>query len=93
MENQEDRFKELLYCINDVSDNDPISWYKKTERVCKDFSAKTHKKRGVQNRVAVIFKEYSRLGNRFTSYRLNRKPRCCRGGRVYLKTITSITGC
>jgi predicted GIY-YIG superfamily endonuclease len=54
MENQEDRFAELLNRINDISYDDPISWYKKAEKVCKGFPAKTHKKRGVQNRVYIV---------------------------------------
>ena len=54
MENQEDRFAELLNRINEISDSDPISWYKKAEKVCKCFSAKTHKKRGVQNQVYIV---------------------------------------
>ena len=53
MENQEDRFAELCNRINEISD-DPISWYKKLERVCEGFSAKTHKKSGVQNRVYIV---------------------------------------
>lgn len=54
MENQEDRFSELLNRINEISDDNPISWYKKAERVCKGFSAKTHKKRGVQNYIYIV---------------------------------------
>jgi hypothetical protein len=54
MENQEDRFKELLNRISEISDDNPIAWYPKAERVCKGFSAKTHKKRGVQNRVYIV---------------------------------------
>jgi len=43
VKNQEDRFVELTERINEISDVDPIPWYKKAERVCKGFSAKTHK--------------------------------------------------
>jgi len=46
--------KELLERLNEISDDNPIAWYPKAERVCKGFSAKTHKKRGVQNRVYVV---------------------------------------
>jgi len=46
--------KELLERLNEISDDNPIAWYLKAERVCKGFSAKTHKKRGVQNRVYVV---------------------------------------
>jgi predicted GIY-YIG superfamily endonuclease len=57
MESREDRFKELLNRINEISDDNPIPWYPKAERVCKGFSAKTHKKRGVQNRVYIVLLE------------------------------------
>jgi len=57
MESQEDRFKELLNRINEISDDNPIPWYPKAERVCKGFSAKTYKKRGVQNRVYIVLLE------------------------------------
>ena len=46
--------KELIERLNEISDDNPISWYKEAEKVCKGFSAKTHKKPGVQNRVYVV---------------------------------------
>ena len=57
MENQEDRFADLRNRLSELSDNDPISWYKKAEKVCKIFSAKTHNKRGVQSRIYVVLLE------------------------------------
>jgi hypothetical protein len=57
MQNQEDRYAELRNRIDELSDDDPISWYKKAEKVCKGFSTKTHKKRGVQNRVYIVLLE------------------------------------
>jgi hypothetical protein len=46
--------KELLDRLNEISEDNPVAWYAKAERVCKGFSAKTHKKRGVQNRVYIV---------------------------------------
>ena len=46
--------KELIDRLNEISDDNPISWYKEAEKVCKGFSAKTHKKPGIQNRVYVV---------------------------------------
>ena len=46
--------KELLDRLNEISDDNPIPWYPKAERVCKGFSAKTHKKRGVQNYIYIV---------------------------------------
>ncbi len=54
MKNQEDRFAELRDLLSEISDDNPISWYKKAERVCKGISAKTHKKPGVQSRVYIV---------------------------------------
>jgi len=54
MENQEDRFADLRNRLNDISDDNPMSWYHEAQRVCKGFSAKTHKKPGVQNRVYIV---------------------------------------
>jgi hypothetical protein len=47
-------FTELLNRLNEISDDNSISWYKMAERVCKGFSAKTHKKPGVQSRVYIV---------------------------------------
>jgi hypothetical protein len=41
----------------DTFSEDPtksIYWYEKAETVCKSFTAKTHKKRGVQNHVYIV---------------------------------------
>ena len=54
MQNQEDRFAELSSRLNELSDDTPISWYPKAERVCKGILAKTHNKRGVQSRVYIV---------------------------------------
>lgn len=54
MQNQEDRFAELRNRLNEMPDDNPVSWYQKAERVCKGFSAKTHKKPGVQSRVYIV---------------------------------------
>jgi Uri superfamily endonuclease len=54
MENQEDRFADLLNRINEISDNDPLPWYKKAARICKGFTAKTHNKPGVKSRVYIV---------------------------------------
>jgi hypothetical protein len=54
METQQDRFADLVNRINEISDVDPIAWYRKAERVCKGFSAKTHNKRGVSSRVYIV---------------------------------------
>ena len=54
MENQEGRFAELRNRINEISDDNPIPWYPRVERVCKGFSAKTHSKRGIQNRIYIV---------------------------------------
>jgi hypothetical protein len=44
---------EFLETLNDSPDK-MIPWYDKAETVCKSFTAKTHKKRGVQNHVYVV---------------------------------------
>lgn len=54
MENQQGRFADLLDRINELDDNDPITWYRKANRVCKGFSTKTHKKPGVTSRVYIV---------------------------------------
>jgi len=54
MENQQDRFADLLDRINELDDNGPIPWYRKAIRVCKGFSAKTHNKPGVKSRVYIV---------------------------------------
>jgi hypothetical protein len=54
MENQQDRFADLRYRINELDDNDPITWYRRATRICKGFSAKTHKKPGVRSRVYIV---------------------------------------
>ncbi len=54
MQDQEDRFAELRSILDETSDDDPMPWFKTAEKVCKDFSAKTHKKPGVQNRVYIV---------------------------------------
>jgi hypothetical protein len=54
MQNQEDRFADLRSRLNEIPENDPIPWYKKAEKVCKGFSAKTHRKRGVQSRIYIV---------------------------------------
>jgi hypothetical protein len=54
METQESRFADLVNRINELSDDDPISWYKRADRICKGFSAKTHNKPGVRSRVYII---------------------------------------
>lgn len=46
--------KELIELLNEVSDGNPISWYKEAGKVCKDFAAKTHNKPGVQSRVYIV---------------------------------------
>jgi hypothetical protein len=46
--------KELLDRLNEISDVNPIHWYPKAERICKQFSATTHNKRGVQNRIYIV---------------------------------------
>ena len=46
--------KELMDRLNEISDDYPMSWYKEAERVCKSFSAKTHRKPGVQSRVYIV---------------------------------------
>ena len=53
MQNQEDRFSELNNILNEISDNDPMPWFRTAEKVCKGFSAKTHKKPGVHSRVYI----------------------------------------
>ena len=57
MQSQEDRFAELRNRLSEISDDNPISWYRKAERVCRGFSSKTHKRRGVQNRVYIALLE------------------------------------
>ena len=54
MGNQEERFTDLRNRLNEISDDNPIAWYQKAERVCKGFSAKTHKKPGVHNRIYIV---------------------------------------
>jgi predicted GIY-YIG superfamily endonuclease len=54
MGNQANRFADLVNRINELSDDDPISWYRRADRICKGFSAKTHNKRGVKSRVYII---------------------------------------
>jgi len=54
MENQEERFAELNQIMSEISPDDPMPWFKTAERVCKSFSAKTHKKPGVQSRVYIV---------------------------------------
>lgn len=46
--------KELFDRLNEISDDNPVSWYPRAERVCKGFSAKTHKKPGVQSRIYIV---------------------------------------
>lgn len=57
MENQEERFAILRNALDEMSDDDPIPWYKKVERVYKSFTAKTYKKRNVKSRVYIILLE------------------------------------
>jgi len=68
--------KELLERLNEISDDNPIAWYPKAERVCKGFSAKTHKKRGVQNRVYVVLLKDVNKGRGYALYvgRTSHKP-------------------
>jgi predicted GIY-YIG superfamily endonuclease len=54
MENQADRFADLLNRRNELSDDGPTSWYRKADRVCTGFSAKTHNKPGVKSKVYII---------------------------------------
>jgi hypothetical protein len=54
MQNQKDRFAELNNTLSDICDNDPMPWFKTAEKVCKGFSAKTHKKPGVQSGVYIV---------------------------------------
>lgn len=46
--------KELLDRLNEISDDNPVHWYPKAERICKQFSATTHKKRGVRNSIYIV---------------------------------------
>ena len=54
MQNQEDRFAELNRILTKISDNDPMPWFKTAGKVCKGFSAKTHKKLGVKSRIYIV---------------------------------------
>jgi len=54
MGSQEERFAELRGRLSELSDDGPIPWLLRAERVCKGFSAKTHKKRGVRDRVYIV---------------------------------------
>jgi hypothetical protein len=77
MANQQDRFTDLLNRINEISDDDPIPWYKKATRVCKGFSAKTHNKLGVKSKVYIILLKI--VGKKRSGYALyvgktNRTP-------------------
>ena len=54
MQNQEDRFAALNKILNETSADDPVPWFKTAEKVCKGFSAKTHKKPGVHDRVYIV---------------------------------------
>jgi hypothetical protein len=77
MENQQDRFADLLNRINEISDDDPIPWYRKADRVCKGFSAKTHNKPGVKSRVyIVLLKVVSKKQSGYALYvgKTNRTP-------------------
>jgi predicted GIY-YIG superfamily endonuclease len=77
MENQEARFAELRSRLNELSDDNPISWYPRAERVCKCFSAKTHKKPGVQSRVYIVLLngvDKKRRGYALYVGRTTRKP-------------------
>ena len=69
--------KELIDQLNEISDDNPISWHKEAEKVCKCFSAKTHKKQGVQNRVyVVLLKDVDKKRPGYALYvgRTTRKP-------------------
>jgi hypothetical protein len=54
MQNQENRFADLLNRINELSDDDAISWYRKANRICKGFSAKTHNKPRAKSKVYIV---------------------------------------
>lgn len=54
MENQESRFADLVNRINELSYDDPIAWYKRADRICMGFSAKTHNRPGVKSRVYIV---------------------------------------
>ena len=54
MQNQENRFADLLNRVNELSDDDPIPWYRKAYRICKGFSAKTHNKPRAKSKVYII---------------------------------------
>lgn len=54
MQNQENRFADLLNRVNELSDDDAIAWYRKAHRICNGFSAKTHNKPGVRSSVYII---------------------------------------
>ena len=77
MQNQEDRFAELRDILNEISDDDPMPWFKTAIKVCIGFSAKTHKKPGVQNEVYIVLLEgvnKKRLGYALYVGRTSRKP-------------------
>ncbi len=77
MQNQEERFAELNEILNEISADDPMPWFKAAKRVCKGFSAKTHKKHGVQNSVyIVLLKDVNKKRPGYALYvgRTGRKP-------------------
>ena len=77
MENSEDRLVDLRNRLNEVSDDNPIAWYPKAERVCKGFSAKTHKKPGVKSRVYIVLLKVvdkKRRGYALYAGKTTRKP-------------------
>ena len=68
MQDQEDRFAELNEILNEISADDPMPWFKTAKKICKGFSAKTHKKPGVQNRIYIVLLEG--VSNRRSGYAL-----------------------
>ncbi len=77
MQSQDERFAELQSRLGEISDNDLMPWFKKAKKVCKSFSAKTHRNRGVKSRVYIVLlrlADRKRLGYALYVGKTIRKP-------------------
>jgi len=54
MQNQEERFAELREILSRISEGDPMPWFNTAETICRSFSARTHRKPGVQSKVYIV---------------------------------------
>ncbi len=52
-----DPFEDLHRRLSEISDMSPIPWYSKARKVCRGFSARTHRTRGVTNRIYIVLLE------------------------------------